>query len=228
MDAKSETWNSNSNQARFYSIESSTNSDNKVPEMTAFSSGSRDESEYLIFERHFESKPYNQGEGDSDSQNEASNNPIENEKYLNYDEELNTEDLGIIDLEDDDGFDNIDDDKLPVLKNTYSKKNRPNNSKSVAAGSKSKANRIDFGREDVGPDTGTKSKSQESSPDQNEPDESVTIIENNTRVDDFGLQTVQDQRGNSLKESISLSNQDIQNQNIDREESEDEGEDDGI
>ena len=57
-----------------------------------------------------------------------------------FDEEINTEDLGIIDLEDD-LFDNIDDDKLPFLKNTYSKKNRPNNSKSVAAGSKSKANK---------------------------------------------------------------------------------------
>ena len=225
LDAKSETWNSNSNQTRFYSSESSTKNDNKVPEVTAFSPDSHDESEYLIFERHFESKPYNQGEGDSDSQNEVSNNPIENEKYQNYDEELNTEDLGIIDLEDDDGFDNIDDDKLPVLKNTHSKKNRPNNSKSVAAGSKSKANRIDFGREDVGPDTGTKSKSQESSPDKNEPDESVKILENNTKVDDFELQTEQDHRGKSLKESISFSNQDVQNQNID---SEDEGEEDGI
>jgi hypothetical protein len=32
--------------------------------------------------------------------------------------------------------DQFDDDKLPVLKNTYSKKHRPNNSKSVAIGSK--------------------------------------------------------------------------------------------
>ncbi len=47
--------------------------------------------------------------------------------------------MGIIDLDDDDDadeFDELDDDKLPVLKNTYSKKNRPNNSKSVAIGSK--------------------------------------------------------------------------------------------
>ena len=54
-------------------------------------------------------------------------------------ENLNQEDLGIIDLDDDedaDEFDELDDDKLPVLKNTYSKKNRPNNSKSVAIGSR--------------------------------------------------------------------------------------------
>jgi hypothetical protein len=61
------------------------------------------------------------------------------------------EDLGIIDLDElekEDGTaengkdslaffdDQFDDDKLPVLKNTYSKKHRPNNSKSVAIGSK--------------------------------------------------------------------------------------------
>ncbi len=42
-------------------------------------------------------------------------------------------------MDDDEGgddFDELDDDKLPVLKNTYSKKNRPNNSKSVAIGSR--------------------------------------------------------------------------------------------
>ena len=50
---------------------------------------------------------------------------------------MNTEDLGIIDLDDDDCFDNIDDENLPVLKNSYLKQKRPNNSKSVAAGSKS-------------------------------------------------------------------------------------------
>lgn len=47
--------------------------------------------------------------------------------------------MGIIDLDDvdgGDGFDELDDEKLPVLKNTYSKKNRPNNSKSVAIGSR--------------------------------------------------------------------------------------------
>ena len=53
-----------------------------------------------------------------------------------------SEDLGIIDLDkqegsDFDDFEELDDDKLPVLKNTYSKKNRPNNSKSVAVGSRS-------------------------------------------------------------------------------------------
>ena len=227
LDAKSEIWEPNSNQTRFYSSESNTNNDSKTPEVTAFSPGSHDESEYLIFERHFEPKPYsNQNESDSDSHNETSNNP-NNEKYQNYDEELNTEDLGIIDLEDDDGFDNIDDDKLPVLKNTYSKKNRPNNSKSVAAGSKSKANRIDFGREDVGPDTGNKSKSQESSPDKNEPDESSKVVENNMNIENFELQNDQDQRGKSHSENIPFASQDDQDQNIDPEESEDEGEDDG-
>ena len=48
--------------------------------------------------------------------------------------------MGIIDLDEDEGgddFDDLDDDKLPVLKNTYSKKNRPNNSKSMAVGSRS-------------------------------------------------------------------------------------------
>ena len=50
--------------------------------------------------------------------------------------------MGIIDLDkqegsDFDDFEELDDDKLPVLKNTYSKKSRPNNSKSVAVGSRS-------------------------------------------------------------------------------------------
>lgn len=36
----------------------------------------------------------------------------------------------------------MDDDKLPVLKNTYSKKNRPNNSKSVAIGSRSQGGQL--------------------------------------------------------------------------------------
>lgn len=53
-----------------------------------------------------------------------------------------SEDLGIIDLDKQEGseyddFDQLDDEKLPVLKNTYGKKNRPNNSKSVAIGSRS-------------------------------------------------------------------------------------------
>jgi hypothetical protein len=46
--------------------------------------------------------------------------------------------LGIIDLDEaGEDFDELDDDKLPILKNTYKKKNRPNNSKSVAIGSRS-------------------------------------------------------------------------------------------
>lgn len=57
-----------------------------------------------------------------------------------------TEDLGIIDLDQfgdtEDDFDELDDDKLPVLKNTYSKKNRPNNSKSVSVGSRSQGGKV--------------------------------------------------------------------------------------
>ena len=56
------------------------------------------------------------------------------------DEHLSSEDLGIIQIEDDDCFEDIDDDNLPVLKNSYFKWKRPNNSKSVAAGSKQEAN----------------------------------------------------------------------------------------
>jgi hypothetical protein len=56
------------------------------------------------------------------------------------------EDLGIIDLDQfsgsEDDFEEVDDDKLPVLKNTYSKKNRPNNSKSVSVGSRSQGGTI--------------------------------------------------------------------------------------
>ena len=37
------------------------------------------------------------------------------------DENMNSEDLGIIDLDEDDIFENIDDESLPVLKNTYTK-----------------------------------------------------------------------------------------------------------
>lgn len=54
-------------------------------------------------------------------------------------ETISNDELGIIDLdenEEEDDFDELDDDKLPVLKNTYSKKNRPNNSKSMAVGSR--------------------------------------------------------------------------------------------
>jgi hypothetical protein len=76
------------------------------------------------------------------------------------------EDLGIIDLDDselfeDDDFEELDDDKLPVLKNTYSKKNRPNNSKSVAVGSRSQGIKP---KEDQ-PDDFVKKKSVKSSVD---------------------------------------------------------------
>ena len=61
--------------------------------------------------------------------------------------DADSEELGIIDLDKQDGsdfdnFDELDDDTLPVLKNTYSKKNRPNNSKSVAVGSRSQGGSI--------------------------------------------------------------------------------------
>ena len=65
----------------------------------------------------------------------------------NLQSQSDAEDLGIIDLDkqegsDFDDFEELDDDKLPVLKNTYSKKNRPNNSKSVAVGSRSQGGSI--------------------------------------------------------------------------------------
>ena len=150
---------------------------------------SHEESEYLIYERHFESQPFNSAEeGEKDTEAINENNSLEKDPI--YDDDLNTEDLGIIDLEDDDVFDNIDDDKLPFLKNTYSKKNRPNNSKSVAAGSKSKANRIDFGREDVGPDTTPKNKSETSTPEK-EP-QIKPQPENDLKVDDIEPDTKDD------------------------------------
>lgn len=62
-------------------------------------------------------------------------------KVVYRQEQSPSDDLGIIDLdndddEEDDLFD-VDDDKLPILKNIFSKKNRPNNGKSVAIGSRS-------------------------------------------------------------------------------------------
>jgi hypothetical protein len=126
-----------------------------------------EESEYLIFERHFESQSFSSTTEEEEKDPEATNPSIIAEKDP-IEDDLNTEDLGIIDIEDDDVFDNIDDDKLPFLKNTYSKKNRPNNSKSVAAGSKSKANRIDFGREDVGPEVNTQLAFKEKNEQDNE------------------------------------------------------------
>lgn len=57
-----------------------------------------------------------------------------------------SDDLGIIDLDNDDDEDvfDVDDDKLPVLKNIISKKNRPNNGKSVAIGSRSQGGIMRF------------------------------------------------------------------------------------
>lgn len=55
--------------------------------------------------------------------------------------------MGIIDLDNDDDDEDVfdvDDDKLPVLKNTISKKNRPNNGKSVAIGSRSQGGIMKF------------------------------------------------------------------------------------
>ncbi len=94
------------------------------------------ETEYLIFERHFDDKKDSEDEkrNDADSSSQGATDSA------NHDE-----DLGIIDLDELEGTspggggifdDQFDDDKLPVLKNTYTKKHRPNNSKSVAIGSK--------------------------------------------------------------------------------------------
>jgi len=82
----------------------------------------------------------------SDELNEKDSDEAANNNYIHYNrqrrnESSPTDDLGIIDLdndddEEDDLFD-VDDDKLPVLKNIFPKKNRPNNGKSVAIGSRS-------------------------------------------------------------------------------------------
>jgi hypothetical protein len=61
----------------------------------------------------------------------------------------------------------LDDDKLPVLKNTYSKNTRPNNSKSVAIGSREK----------------TKKKNQEVVKEENK--DKVTIKEDETVVEEI-------------------------------------------
>ena len=93
----------------------------------------------MIFERHFEVDK--EGDGDPLSLFEENDKNVEeNNGGKKADDAISTEDLGIIDLDsdDNDGFEEVDDDTLPVLKNTYSKKTRPNNSKSVAIGSRSK------------------------------------------------------------------------------------------
>jgi hypothetical protein len=62
------------------------------------------------------------------------------ENRVHPNEHSPSDDLGIIDLDDEDDKDDlfdVDDDKLPILKNIFSKKNRPNNAKSVAIGSRS-------------------------------------------------------------------------------------------
>lgn len=71
-----------------------------------------EESEYLIYERHFDPQQF------STPQEKDADRIIEDDamrKDLVYEDDINTEDLGIIDLEDDDVFDNIDDEKLPFL-----------------------------------------------------------------------------------------------------------------
>lgn len=89
------------------------------------------ETDYLIFERHFETdkEKNNKYSQDVNGSSKADGNTIDG---------INQDELGIIDLDEvGDDFDELDDDKLPILKNTYKKKNRPNNSKSVAIGSRS-------------------------------------------------------------------------------------------
>jgi hypothetical protein len=71
-----------------------------------------EESEYLIYERHFDPQQF------ATPQEKDTDQTVEDEamgKDLVYEDDINTEDLGIIDLEDDDVFDNIDDEKLPFL-----------------------------------------------------------------------------------------------------------------
>mmetsp|Transcript_23109 Transcript_23109/g.22519 ORF Transcript_23109/g.22519 Transcript_23109/m.22519 type:complete len:183 (-) Transcript_23109:291-839(-) len=100
--------------------------------------------ENLIFERHFdldkEMKLLSSSSGGPKPDPSLQVDPLVD----NGANDAN-EDLGIIDLDSDDvldEFDDLDDDKLPVLKNTYSKKSRPNNSKSVAVGSRSQGGDI--------------------------------------------------------------------------------------
>ena len=115
-----------------------------------FRAQDNDESDYLIFERHFDQNRDGQqfNLSISDELNEKDSDEAANNNYIHYNrqrrnESSPTDDLGIIDLDndeegtqDDDLFD-VDDDKLPVLKNIFPKKNRPNNGKSVAIGSRS-------------------------------------------------------------------------------------------
>lgn len=104
------------------------------------------DSEYLIFERHFESdKDKGSTNIVTNSNDNSKINPNQQDLINSNLDGINQDDLGIIDLDEDEGgdeFDELDDDKLPVLKNTYSKKNRPNNSKSVAIGSRTQGMHI--------------------------------------------------------------------------------------
>lgn len=113
-------------------------------------SSENDESDFLIFERHFDkngrSNPSNYDDfneqpedGDHREHGQTNGNYLYDRAHRN--DQSPSDDLGIIDLdndedEEDDLFD-VDDDKLPILKNIISKKNRPNNGKSVAIGSRS-------------------------------------------------------------------------------------------
>ena len=98
---------------------------------------SSENSEQYIYERHFEA-------------------PEVEEDAIDFDcddiEGITGEDLGIINLDNDEDqtFEDIDDESLPNLrKNNNKKYNRPNNSKSIAIGSKTQANNIDFGKVDL-------------------------------------------------------------------------------
>lgn len=113
-------------------------------------SAENDESDFLIFERHFDKNGRNnsvsyddfheqQEDVDHQDHGQTNGNYLFDRSHRN--DQSPPDDLGIIDLDndedDEDDLFDVDDDKLPILKNIISKKNRPNNGKSVAIGSRS-------------------------------------------------------------------------------------------
>ena len=106
-----------------------------------------DHNSYLIYDRHFEtgkvSSKLRTGEdiGIKAELDDKVHHASTYEARALRNEQSPSDDLGIIDLDndedDEDDLFDVDDDKLPILKNIFSKKNRPNNRKSVAIGSRS-------------------------------------------------------------------------------------------
>jgi hypothetical protein len=118
----------------------------KTMKQKQFEEIDHDHNNYLIFDRRFDST---EKRGDMTTQEEINGMQIHpsdeklrgpNDRTLRN-EHSPSDDLGIIDLDndedDEDDIFDVDDDKLPILKNIFSKKNRPNNGKSVAIGSRS-------------------------------------------------------------------------------------------